>query len=160
MKHRGISQIIGSLIMLAIVVSLGTLILFTGLESITELNSFIDIASNQQTESLNERLIIEHVRFPPDGSNKIELYLRNTGSIDITLDRITINQIESQQAIIFDTDPDLSIFSKELKSKNYTDWISTGSDIADSDFIDQQYSVSVTTSRGNTFKMVAEPFNT
>jgi len=107
--RRGISQIIGTLFTVAIVASIGSVLLFTGIENITSFNSFLDIVKNTETDKINESFIIEHVRFDPvaNSGEKIEISIRNTGSIDITIERIAIHQIENQNLIIYDTDPNL-----------------------------------------------------
>ena len=160
--RRGISQIIGTLFMVAIVVSVGSVLLFTGIENITSFNSFLEIIKNTETDKINENFIIEHVRFDPvaNSGEKIEISLRNTGSVDITLERIAIHQIQNQNLIIYDIDPNLTVFSGEMKTKTYTDWIGTGIDITDVGYADKQYRVVVTTSKGTTVETIAYRFNT
>ena len=188
--RRGISQIIGTLFMVAIVVSVGSVLLFTGIENITSFNSFLEIIKNTETDKINESFIIEHVRFDPvDGATtgeEIELSVRNTGSVDITIERIAIHQIENQNLIIYDTDPNLTIFSGEMETKALSDWLnggiagsketnagvcgstsSSGAGIGINDFdsncnayATKQYRIVVTTTKGTTVETIAKPFNT
>lgn len=160
--RRGISQIIGTLFMVAIVVSVGSVLLFTGIENITSFNSFLDIIKNTETDQINESFIIEHVRFDPvtNSGENIEISIRNTGSVDITLERIAIHQIENQNLIIYDTDPNLTIFSGDMETQTYTNWIGTGIDINDVGYVDSQYRIVVTTTKGTTVETIAKPFNT
>ena len=160
--RRGISQIIGTLFMVAIVVSVGSVLLFTGIENITSFNSFLDIIKNTETDQINESFIIEHVRFDPvtNSGENIEISIRNTGSVDITLERIAIHQIENQNLIIYDTDPNLTIFSGDMETQTYTNWIGTGIDINDVGYVDSQYRIVVTTTKGTTVETIAAAFNT
>ena len=160
--RRGISQIIGTLFMVAIVVSVGSVLLFTGIENITSFNSFLEIIKNTETDQINESFIIEHIRFDPvtNSGENIEISIRNTGSVDITLERIAIHQIENQNLIIYDTDPNLTIFSGEMETQTYTNWIGTGIDINDVGYVDSQYRIVVTTTKGTTVETIAAAFNT
>lgn len=161
-NRRGVSQIMGSLFMITIVTSVGTILLFTGIENVENFNSFLDNIRNTEIDKINESFILEHVRFDPvaNSGEKIELSIRNTGSVDIVVDRIAIHQIENQVLIIYDTDPNLEIFTGEIKTQTYTDWIGADIDITDIEYADKQYRVSVTTSRGTTVETITKAFNT
>ena len=154
--------------MLAVVAALGSVLLFAGIQNITDFNLFLDIVGNQQVELYNENFIIEHVRFDPnDPSNgagkNVTLWIRNTGSVDITIDRVTLHQIENQEMVIYDTEPDLDVFVSEVKKLSYDD-ATTASWLPSDDIqtlgIDKQYRLSVTTTRGNTVEMIVQPYNT
>lgn len=161
-KRRGISQVIGSLLLLAIVVPIGTVILVNGSH---EINSFNNELSNTVTLSNNgaqEDLIFEHIRFnPPTG--EVTLSIRNTGTIDATVDRITLVNMTNQD-ILYKIDG-MSIFVPIIIN------VQTSADIVidatpeggswDSSFnLEKDYKVSIISSRGNFFDTVARPYNT
>ena len=62
-RRRGISQIVGSLFMLAIVVPIGVVILSTGLYEVADFNRFLTVTRDQGIDATREDIIFEHVRF-------------------------------------------------------------------------------------------------
>ncbi|MBA4464139.1 MAG: hypothetical protein H2B01_08200, partial [Nitrosopumilaceae archaeon] len=80
-RRRAVSQIIGSLVVLAIVASIGSVILFQGLNQINLFSHDLTLHDREHNEALREDILFEHIRFDPDSAN-IELYLANIGSID------------------------------------------------------------------------------
>ncbi|NIM26573.1 MAG: hypothetical protein GTN97_03265, partial [Nitrosopumilaceae archaeon] len=88
-RRRAVSQIIGSLVVLAIVASIGSVILFQGLNQINLFSHDLALHDKEKNESLKEDILFEHIRFAPD-SKQIELYLANTGSTDSTISTVTI----------------------------------------------------------------------
>ena len=99
-KHRGVSEVTGSVIMLGIVGTIAALILTFGLSSILDFHTFlvdVDISEN----TLKERLIINNVDFSNANKN-IVIYLRNVGLNDITIDSIAVTNIDTQINILLD----------------------------------------------------------
>ena len=98
-RRRAVSQIIGSLVVLAIVASIGSVILFQGLNQINLFSHDLTLHDREHNEALREDILFEHIRFDPDSAN-IELYLANIGSIDSTIDSVTMVKIDTQDLIL------------------------------------------------------------
>ena len=156
-KRRGVSQIIGALLMLSIVVIVGTAILLPGLSAIEDFRNVISV-EDAKNDSSRESLIITHVNFDPD-TQDVRLYVRNTGSISAIVNTMTIVRIGTQDLLLNDNTINTEIFVKEVKTitKAVT---SLGGNWKDPPYDDKSYEISITTVRGNSFKIVAIPFNT
>lgn len=156
-KRRGISQIIGSLFMLAIVVPIGVVILSTGLGEVADFNRYLTVTRDQGIDATREDIIFEHVRFEPS-TNQITVSLRNISTVESIVDRITIVNVTNQDLLIYNDTLPLSQSTIHLKDDTdiviYADpsvsWTQDGLD----------YKISITTSRGNFFDTVARPYNT
>ncbi len=156
-RKRGVSQIIGSLFMLAIVVPIGVVIVSQGLYEVADFNRFLTVTRDQGLDATREDIIFEHVRFEPS-TNQITISLRNISTVETIVDRITIVNMTTQKLIIYnDTlplsqsiihlndDTDIIVYAKSSVS-----WTENGKD----------YKISITTGRGNFFDTVARPYNT
>jgi len=164
-NRRGVSQIIGSLIVLAIVASIGSVILFQGLNQITAFNHDLQLHDTERNLALREDVLFEHVRFDPTGQN-VTLYLANIGTTDTTITTVTIVKIDTQQLVL----------REEILSDNFIaleDHIELNVTTADlSDFTGPDpfwndpyydalnYKISVVTGKGNFFTTIAQPPNT
>ncbi len=156
-RKRGISQIIGSLFMLAIVVPIGVVILSTGLYEVADFNRFLTVTRDQGIDAVREDIIFEHVRFEPS-TNKIIVSLRNISTVELIVDRITIVNMTNQDLLIYNDTLPLSQSIIHLKDDTdivvYADpsviWTQDGFD----------YKISITTMRGNFFETIARPYNT
>ncbi len=84
-KRRGVSEIVSTLLLVAVVVSLG-IIVFTfasgGLSSLT--GSFTGLISGQGNAA-SEHFLVEQVTFAFSGSAGANVYVRNVGTIASTL---------------------------------------------------------------------------
>ena len=98
-NRRGVSQIIGSLIVLAVVASVGSVILFQGLNQINAFNHDLSFHDREYNEALREDILFEHVRFDPS-TNDLVLYLANIGSIDSSIASVTVVKIDTQELIL------------------------------------------------------------
>jgi hypothetical protein len=98
-KRRAVSQIIGSLVVLALVASIGSVILFQGLNQINAFNYDLSFHDRENNDALREDIAWEHVRFDPD-STEIELYLANIGSIDSTIVTATVVKVDTQELVV------------------------------------------------------------
>jgi len=156
-RKRGISQIIGSLFMLAIVVPIGVVILSTGLYEVADFNRFLTVTRDQGIDAVREDIIFEHVRFEPS-TNQITVSLRNISTVELIVDRITIVNMTNQDLLIYNDTLPLSQSIIHLKDDTdivvYADpsvsWTQDGFD----------YKISITTMRGNFFETIARPYNT
>jgi hypothetical protein len=156
-RRRAVSQIIGSLVVLAIVASIGSVILFQGLTQINLFSHDLTLHDREHNEALREDILFEHIRFDPDGQD-VELYLANIGSIDSTIDSVTMVKIDTQ---------DLVLAWKDAPATNATIQIEDHQQIVlsaelnggiwNSTFKDSDYKITVTTSKGNFFSTVATP---
>ena len=163
-NRRGVSQIIGSLIVLAIVASVGSVILFQGLNQIAAFNHDLTLHDTQRNLALREDVLFEHVRFDPTSAN-VTLYLANIGTTDTTIATVTIVKIVTQELIL----------REEILADNYIaledhieltlladlpDFNGTDPFWNDGYYNDTNYKISITTSKGNFFDTIAKPPNT
>ena len=98
-NRRGVSQIIGSLIVLALVASVGSVILFQGLNQINVFSYDLSFYDRTKNEEIREDLIVQHVRFEP-GTTDVEIYLGNIGTVDSTISSVTMIHNESQEMVL------------------------------------------------------------
>ena len=166
-NRRGVSQIIGSLIVLAVVASVGSVILFQGLNQINAFNHDLSFHDKKYNEALREDILFEHVRFDPDTKNLV-LYLANIGSIDSTIASVTVVKINTQELIlawedvpaingtVLIEDHTIITLSANLPLGLDNIWNSTEYGPTDPS---SNYKISITTSKGNFFDTVASPFN-
>jgi len=173
-KRRGLSQVIGSLLLLAIVVPLGTVLLVNGT---TQINAFNNEMSSslvwntqgireelifEHTQGIREELIFEHIRFdPPTGD--VTISLRNTGSVETIIDRVTLVNMTNQK-ILFKIDGMSAFVPITISIKSSTDITidanPEGGSWDSASIIEKEYKISIITARGNFFDTVARPYNT
>lgn len=160
-KRRGLSQVIGSLLLLAIVVPLGTVLLVNGT---TQINAFNNEMSSLvwNTQGIREELIFEHIRFdPPTGD--VTISLRNTGSVETIIDRVTLVNMTDQK-ILFKIDGMSAFVPITISIKSSTDITidanPEGGSWNSASIIEKEYKISIITARGNFFDTVARPYNT
>ncbi len=155
--------------MLAVVTVVGSVLFIQGISGITDFNTFLAIFSEEgESENVHEAIILEHVRFHP-ANESVGFWLRNTGLTTVGIDRITMVRVDTQELII-NVDLSEEIFGKEIILLNVTgsdvslptdcvDWSSTSCNPSQT-LSSDEYRISVTTGRGNSFEKVATPFNT
>ncbi len=160
-KRRGVSQIIGSLIVLAVVASVGSVILFQGLNQINAFNYSLTFLDREHNEALREDILFEHVKFDPN-TNDLILYLANIGSIDSTVATVTVVKVDTQEMLLAweDVDDTSLIEDHIIIHKNVTlpgpnIWNQTNYNSTTFD-----YKISITTSKGNFYSTVASPYDT
>ncbi len=162
-NRRGISNIIGSLIVLAIVASVGSVILFQGLNQIAAFNHDLTLHDAQRNLALREDVLFEHVWFDLTGKN-VTLYLANIGSTDTTIATVTIVKIGTQELILRENIfAGNTILLEDHIELNVTANLPDGIDGEWQDdyyFNSTAYKISITTSKGNFFTTVATPPNT
>jgi len=156
----------GSLVILGVVTSVGSVILFNGMDSISAFT--YDLSFHEKSKNLMHRedIIFEYVRFVPNTDN-IEIDLANIGTIDSTISTITILKIDNQEIIANWVDVNQSIQIKDNQKITLDDV--DDSEILltpltaiwnDANYLNSEYKISLTTTRGNFFTTVASPFNT
>ena len=165
-KRRGVSQVIGSLVILGIVSSVGSVILFNGMGNISAFTYDLSFHEKSKNQLHREDLIFEHVRFEPNTDN-ISINLANIGTVESTVSTITILKIDNQEIIANWVDVNQSIQIKDNRKIVLDD--ADDSEILlnpissvwnDASYFDSEYKISLTTARGNFFTTVASPFNT
>jgi hypothetical protein len=159
-KRRAISQVMGSVVILGVVTSIGSVVLFNGMNQINAFSYDLSFHDKPKNEAYREKLMFEHVRFEP-GTNQIILYLANIGTTESTIESITVVQIETQN-ILVDWENGVS---PTIQIKESSDPIFLTANIGshtwnESLYFDSKYKISITTSKGNFFSTVASPFNT
>lgn len=159
-KRRAISQVMGSVVILGVVTSIGSVVLFNGMNQINAFSYDLSFHDKTKNEVYRENLIFEHVRFEP-GTDQIILYLTNIGTTESTIESITVVQIDTQEILV---DWNGSINST-IQIKESSDPIILNANIGshtwnEPQYLDSKYKISITTSKGNFFTTVAAPFNT
>ena len=162
-NRRGISQVIGSLLMLAIVIPIGTVILFNGTSQINAFNNELSTSLEFNNDGIQEDIVFEHVRFDPLTKN-VMLSIRNTGTVETTIDRISILD-STNQKLVFKMDGMSSFAPKVIPLKNSTDITIEATNIAGINWKAENpdgkdYRISVITTRGNFFDTIARGYNT
>ena len=146
--------------MLAIVVPIGVVILTQGMHETAEFNHAVTSHSIQKSNAVQEDIIFEHIHFVPN-SKEVIISLRNTGTIDTSIDKISIIKMDTQELIVSQDNlaPFLSL--KDSGDVSVTanlplaDWNAMKTSNPDS-----EYKISLITSRGNFFDTIGRPFNT
>ncbi|QLH05549.1 hypothetical protein C5F49_03900 [Nitrosopumilus oxyclinae] len=162
-NRRAVSQVMGSIVILGIVSSVGSVILFNGMNSISAFTYDLSFHEKSKNQIHREDIIFEHVRFEPN-TDDISIDLANIGTVESTITNITILKIDTQEIIANWVDVDDSI-----QVKNNQKITLDGSDIIlttgtqtwnDPYYLNSEYKISLTTSKGNFITTVASPFNT
>jgi len=164
-NRRAVSQVMGSLVILGIVSSVGSVILLNGLGSVSAFT--YDLSFHEKSKNLTHReaIIFEYVRFEPNTDN-IAINLANIGTVESTISTITILKIDTQEIITNWVDINQSIQIKDNEKITLTGSNSEvlltpiGSTWNDAKYLTSEYKISLTTTRGNFFTTVASPFNT
>jgi len=164
-NRRAVSQIIGSVVILGIVSSVGSVILFNGMNSISAFTYDLSFHEKSKNQIHREDIIFEHIRFVPNDDN-IEIDLLNIGTVETTVTNITILKIDTQEIIanwIDVTEPVPMNTNKKIILDNSNIVLTNGivtQTWDDEYYVDGKYKISLTTVKGNFFTTVASPFNT
>lgn len=149
--------------MLAIVIPIGTVILFNGTSQINSFNNELSNSLEFTNDGIQEDIVFEHIRFDKN-SKQVMISLRNTGTVETTIDRISIVNMTNQKLVFKITN--ISTFSPIIiPLKNSTDVTVDAVDIEGANWgignpTGKEYRISVITSRGNFFDTVARAYNT
>lgn len=158
-KRRGVSNIIGSLIVLAVVASVGSVILFQGLSQISAFDQELNLHDKEHSAALREKILFEHVRFDPD-SQELTLYLANIGSIDTTISQVTVVKIDTQELIIRERPAavNATILIEDHQEITLNPVLTTG--VWNSSYYNSSdYRIVVSTSKGNFEDKIVRPYN-
>ncbi len=165
-NRRAVSQVMGSVVILGIVSSVGSVILFNGMNSISAFTYDLSFHEASKNQIHREDLVFEHVRFEPNTDN-LEIDLANIGSVESTIASITIINIDNQEIITNWVDLDQTIQIKDnqqiildLIDDTQILLVQGSGTWNDPAYVNSEYRISLTTTRGNFFTTVASPFNT
>lgn len=158
-KRRAISQIMGSVVILGVVTSIGSVILFNGMNQINAFSYDLSFHDKAKNETYRENLMFEHVRFEPE-TDQIILYLANIGTTESTIESITVVQLDTQNILV-----DWKDVSSTIQIKESSNPITINANLNsltwnDPIYRNSEYKISITTSKGNFFSTVASPYNT
>jgi len=157
-NRRAVSQIIGSVAILGIVASVGSVILFNGMDSISAFSYDLSFHEPSKNQIHREDIVFEHVRFEPFTDN-LTIDLVNIGTVESIIATVTIVKIDDQEIIANWVDVNQSIQMKD-NQQIVLDNLALGTTWNDVNYLDKEYKISLTTTRGNFFTTVASPFNT
>ena len=166
-NRRAVSQVMGSLVILGIVSSVGSVILLNGLGSVSAFT--YDLSFHEKSKNLTHResIIFEYVRFEPNTDN-ISINLANIGTVETTISTITILKIDTQEIIANWIDVNQSIQIKDNQKITLDDADDSEIQLTgivtntwnDDNYLTSEYKISLATTRGNFFTTVVSPFNT
>ena len=173
-KRRAVSQVMGSIVILGIVSSVGSVILFNGMNSISAFTYDLSFHEKSKNEIHREDIIFEHIRFVPNDDN-IEINLTSIGTVESMISSITILKIDTQEIIAnwIDVSEPIQIKTNQKIILDSSQIILTNGFVTqtwdddyyyyvggNSDNTIAKYKISLTTVKGNFFTTVASPFNT
>lgn len=157
-RRRGLSQVVGSLFMLAIVVPLGVVILSNGMGQAANFNQKLVMNSEKNIIAVQEDIVFEHIRFVPSTS-EVVISVRNIGSIDTSINKISIVKMDTQELVLSESNLAPYLPLKDSGDISVNAILSSGK-WDDVNYKNSDYKISIVTSRGNFFDTVARPFNT
>jgi hypothetical protein len=157
-NRRAVSQIIGSVAILGIVASVGSVILFNGMDSISAFSYDLSFHESSKNQIHREDIVFEHIRFEPN-TDDISIDIVNIGTVESTIATVTIVKIDDQEIIANWVEVNQSIQMKD-NQQIVLDNLALGTTWNDVNYLDKEYKISLTTTRGNFFTTVASPFNT
>jgi hypothetical protein len=156
----------GSIVILGIVTSVGSVILFNGMNSISAFTYDLSFHEKSKNQIHREDIIFEHVRFEPN-TDDIFIDLANIGTVDSTIINVTILKMDTQEIIAnwIDVNDYISIDDHQKIILDVLDESEIILDVGtqtwnDPYYVDSLYKISITTSKGNFITTVASPFNT
>ena len=164
-NRRAVSQIMGSIVILGIVTSVGSVILFNGMQNISAFTYDLSFHEKSKNQSHREDIVFEYVRFEPNTDN-ITIDLLNIGTVESTISTVTILKIDNQEIIANWVDVNQSIQIKDnqriaLDDVDDSEIILTGTGIwNDVNYLNSEYKISLTTTKGNFFTTITSPYNT
>ncbi|MFQ5475401.1 MAG: hypothetical protein ACE5DT_00030 [Nitrosopumilus sp.] len=157
-NRRAVSQVIGSVAILGVVSSVGSVILFNGMDSISAFTYDLSFHEPTKNQIHREDIVFEHVRFEPN-TDIISMDLTNIGSVESTISTVTILKIDDQEIIANWVDVNQPIQIKD-NQQIVLDNLALGTTWNDVNYMDKEYKISLTTTKGNFFTTIASPFNT
>src|SRR5712691_2818841 len=84
-RRLAVSEIVATLIMLAVVASLGVLVFTFATSGLGSLSQSFTSLMGGSGDAISEKFVVEQVTFTTSGSQGADVYLRNVGTISTTL---------------------------------------------------------------------------
>ena len=158
-KRRGISQIMGTMFMLALVVPIGTVIVTKGLNEVGLISNRLTSGITYENEGGQEDVVFEQVHFDPMG-NQVTISVRNVGTIDTTIVKVVMVKADTQDLLI--NEKNVTVAAQPGVSTTFTESASLqySSRWDDPNYVNSDYKISILTEKGNFFEIAARPFNT
>jgi len=159
-RRRAVSQVMGSVVILGVVTSIGSVVLFNGMNQINAFSYDLTFHDKPKNEAFRENLMFEHIRFEP-GTDQIILYLANIGTTESTIESITVVKLDTQNILVnWDESVGTTIQIKESSDPVVINANLNSQTWDDPTYRTSEYKISITTSKGNFFSTVASPYNT
>jgi flagellin-like protein len=165
-NRRAVSNIIGSLVVLAVVASVGSVILFQGLNQINAFNYDLTIHDTEHVNEIREDLIFEHVWFNATGTDLV-VYIANVGTVDSTITSVSVVKINTQELVVARDMVDETILIENhgnvtvnAKLPLGPDNIWNSTEYGPDTIPPPIYKINIVTSKGNIFSTEASPYNT
>ncbi|MBS3926567.1 MAG: hypothetical protein KGZ34_07765 [Nitrosarchaeum sp.] len=150
----------GSVVILGVVTSIGSVVLFNGMNQINAFSYDLTFHDKPKNEAFRENLMFEHIRFEP-GTDQIILYLANIGTTESTIESITVVKLDTQNILVnWDESVGTTIQIKESSDPVVINANLNSQTWDDPTYRTSEYKISITTSKGNFFSTVASPYNT
>jgi len=157
----------GSVAILGIVTSVGSVIFFNGMDSISAFTYDLSFHEASKNQIHREDVVFEHVRFEPNTDDVI-IDLTNIGTVESTIASVTIVKIDDQEIIANWVDVNETVQMKDTQQIILDNlalggiWNDDYYYYVDADPTEPiaKYKISLTTTRGNFFTTIASPFNT
>jgi len=159
-SRRAISQVMGSVVILGVVTSIGSVIMFNGMHEINAFTYDLTFHDKSKNEAYREDLIFEHIRFEPN-TNQMTIHVANIGTIDSTIESISVVKTDTQEILVTWADTNTYIMVKDNNAISLNANLAVGTQKwNDPYYVSSNYKISLTTSKGNFFTTIASPFNT
>lgn len=113
--NRGVSPVIGSMLMLLIVVSVGTILLTVALNNINMFHLTLKVEEDRLTA---KGVIIENIGINPT-NGRVTIWLRNIGDDTAHINKITIFNIR-EQSVVLEHDTEITLAPKQLRDVTYS----------------------------------------
>jgi flagellin-like protein len=113
-RKSGISEILGSLLMIVIVVGLSAIIFAYATNSFSGMGSSLSNLFGNSGNALAERVVVEQVTFNESGAHLgVNLYVRNDGVNPTIISAVYVNNITASKAVTSST------LSKQINSGSF-----------------------------------------
>ena len=105
-KH-GVSYIFSVMLMTLVISSLAATVLLWGMGMISENQSAYSAVFQSKIDRAKERVVVEDVRFKIEDPQRIYIYVRNIGLINLTVDHVYVNhKLATIEHVYYDGTPE------------------------------------------------------
>jgi len=144
-RRKGVSPVVSSVLLTAIVVALGTSIFLWAVLLLNSYSQGISSSNLMSEEKLKEDFIVEHAVL--NDTNRLIIYVRNIGDIDVKIVSIWVYN-ETQLLFNIQLEEGIVIYSQELKQidrrVDYS-WVSG-----------ETYKIKIVSERGNSYSITVK----